>query len=57
VIVRGALSTPDDARLIGVALAVQATERAALVTLLAEEPEFTAFPDREIQDWEFGGRR
>jgi uncharacterized protein YciI len=57
-ILYGALSTLDDARLIGVALAVQTRERAAVDPLLAEErPGLAVFPDLEIHDWEFGGRR
>jgi uncharacterized protein len=54
----GALSTLDDARPVGVALAVQARDRAALETLLEEErPGLAVFPELEIHEWEFGGRR
>ena len=57
-ILYGALSTLDNARRIGVALAVQVGERAAVDTLLeAERPGLAAFRDLEIHDWEFGGRR
>jgi uncharacterized protein YciI len=56
-IVYGALSTLDDARLIGVTLAVQARHRAAVDALLAEEHALDVFGDLEIHDWEFGGRR
>jgi hypothetical protein len=57
-ILYGALSTLDDARPIGLALALQARERAALEALLEEQrPGLDAFPDRQIHDWEFGGRR
>jgi uncharacterized protein len=57
-ILYGALSTLDDARVIGVALAVQVRERAAVDALLeGEQPGSAVFPDLEIHDWEFGGRR
>jgi uncharacterized protein len=57
-ILYGALSTLDNARLIGLALAVQAGERAAVDTLLeAERPGLAVFRDLEVHDWEFGGRR
>ncbi|HEX4521583.1 MAG TPA: YciI family protein [Gaiellaceae bacterium] len=56
-IVYGALSTLDAARLIGVTLAVQARHRAAVDALLSEEQALVVFGDLEIQDWEFGGRR
>jgi uncharacterized protein YciI len=57
-ILYGALSTLDDARPIGLALALQARERAALEALLEEQrPGLDAFPDRQIHDWELGGRR
>jgi hypothetical protein len=56
-ILYGSLSTLD-ARLIGVALAVQARERPAVDALLEKErPGLDVFPDLEIHDWEFGGRR
>lgn len=54
----GALSALDDAQPVGVALAVQARDRAALETLLEEErPGLAVFPELEIHEWEFGGRR
>jgi uncharacterized protein YciI len=57
-ILYGALATLDDARPIGVALAVQAPDGAAVTALLDEErPGLDGFPDREILAWEFGGRR
>lgn len=57
-ILYGTLSTLDNARLIGLALAVQAGEKAAVHTLLeAERPGLAVFRDLEIHDWEFGGRR
>jgi uncharacterized protein len=57
-ILYGALATLDDARLIGVALAVQARDREAVTTLLDEERfGLDVFPHIETHDWEFGGRR
>jgi uncharacterized protein YciI len=57
-IVYGALGTLDDARLAGVAVAVQARDRQAVETLLEQgRAGLTAFPSIEIHDWEFGGRR
>jgi uncharacterized protein len=57
-ILYGALATLDDAALIGVALAVQATERKAVDALLEDKSVgLDIFPDIEIHDWEFGGRR
>jgi uncharacterized protein YciI len=57
-ILYGALSTLEDVRLVGVALAVQAGERAAVDALLEEErPALGVFADRQVHDWEFGGRR
>jgi hypothetical protein len=57
-ILYGALTSLQDAELVGVALAVQAPEREAVDALL-EEPRLglNAFRDIEIHDWEFGGRR
>ncbi len=57
-ILYGNLSTLDDARLIGIALAVQAPDREAVDTLLDEgQLGLDGFPEIEIHDWEFGGRR
>ncbi len=57
-ILYGALSTLEEARPIGFALAVQARDRAAVEALLEKERlELDVFPDLEIHDWEFGGRR
>jgi uncharacterized protein YciI len=57
-ILYGALSALDNARLIGIALAVQAQERAAVDALLEQErPGLADFLDLEIHEWEFGGRR
>jgi len=50
-IVHGELLTPDEARPVGVVLALQAPTREAVEALLAQ-----TF-DVEILDWEFGGRR
>jgi hypothetical protein len=51
-ILYGALTPLDGAGPVGVALAVQARDRDALDGLGLD-----AFPDIEIHDWEFGGRR
>jgi uncharacterized protein len=57
-IVFGALSTLDDGEPAGVALAVQAPDRDAVVALLEDERTgVDVFQDVEIHDWEFGGRR
>jgi uncharacterized protein len=57
-IVYGALSTLDDGEPAGVALAVQAPDRDAVVALLEDERTgVDFFQDVEIRDWEFGGRR
>ena len=57
-ILYGALSTLDGAGPVGVALAVQAGEREAVDALLGRgQVGLEAFPDSEIHDWEFGGRR
>lgn len=57
-ILYGALFALDDAQPVGVALALQAPTRAEVDALLAEQrPGLEAFPEREIHDWEFGGRR
>ena len=57
-ILYGTLTEPDDAGVIGVALAVQAPGRDAVVQLLESEPTLLdAFPGIEVHDWEFGGRR
>jgi hypothetical protein len=43
---------------VGVALAVQARDRQAVDSLLAEgRAGLDVFPHVEIHDWEFGGRR
>jgi uncharacterized protein len=52
-IVHGALLTPEEARPVGVALALEAPTREAVEALLGGG----AYPDVQIHDWEFGGRR
>jgi uncharacterized protein len=57
-ILYGALSTLDDARLVGIALAVQAPDEEAASALLGDPRlELPAFPEIEIHRWELGGRR
>jgi uncharacterized protein len=57
-ILYGVLSTLDDAEPVGVALAVQAPTRAAVAALLEDERTgFGVFPEVDVHDWEFGGRR
>ena len=56
-IVYGALTTLTYAEPIGVALAVQAKDREAAAALLVGEQILRVFPEIEIHDWEFGGRR
>jgi uncharacterized protein len=57
-IVYGALSTLDDGEPAGVALAVQAPDRDAVVALLEDERTgVDVFQGVDIHDWEFGGRR
>jgi uncharacterized protein YciI len=57
-ILYGALRTLDEAAEVGVALAVQARDRQAVDTLLEQgRAGTTRFPNMEIHDWEFGGRR
>jgi uncharacterized protein YciI len=57
-ILYGALTTLHDTGPAGVALAVQAREREAVDALLEERRVgLDVFPDIEIHDWEFGGRR
>jgi uncharacterized protein YciI len=57
-ILYGALTPLHDAGPVGVALAVQARDREAVDALLADgRVGLDAFPDLEIHDWEFGGRR
>jgi uncharacterized protein YciI len=57
-ILYGALTPLHEAGPLGVALAVQARDREAVDALVAEgRVGLDAFPDIEIHDWEFGGRR
>jgi hypothetical protein len=57
-IMYGVLSTLEDAVPVGVALAVEAPDRAAAAALLEDgRTGFDALQDVEIHDWEFGGRR
>ena len=57
-ILYGALATLHDAEPVGVALAVQARDRDAVDALLEEGGSgLDVFPEIEIHDWEFGGRR
>jgi hypothetical protein len=57
-ILYGALTTLHDAGPVGIALAVQAPSRDAVDGLLKEgRLRLDTFPDVEIHDWEFGGRR
>ena len=57
-ILYGPLTELDDARRVGIAIAVQARDRAAVDALLeAGRVRLDVFPNVEIHDWEFGGRR
>lgn len=57
-ILHGRLTTLDDVRPVGFALAVQARDRDAARALLAEAQRVgDGVPDVEVHDWEFGGRR
>lgn len=57
-IVHGRLLTGDDAKPVGIALALQAPTRAAVDVLLTDlMPGLREHLDVEILDWEFGGRR
>ena len=54
----GALSTLDGGQPVGVALALQASDREAIDALLEDERTgLHAFSEIEVHDWEFGGRR
>jgi uncharacterized protein YciI len=55
-ILYGALTSLDNSTPVGVALAVQASSREAVHALLERE-RLEEFPEIEIHDWEFGGRR
>ena len=56
-ILYGALATLARAEPAGVALALQAPDRDAVGGLTNEGTGLDAFPEIEIHDWEFGGRR
>ena len=57
-ILYGALTPLREGGLVGVALAVQARNRDAVDALLEQgRVGLDAFPEIEIHDWEFGGRR
>jgi hypothetical protein len=57
-IVHGELATPEEARPVGVALALQAPTREAVDALLrGAQPRLGERFDVQILDWEFGGRR
>lgn len=57
-IVHGELLTPDEARPVGVALALQAPTRQAVDALLrGGQARLDEQFDVQILDWEFGGRR
>jgi hypothetical protein len=57
-ILYGALTTLDDDRPFGLALAVRARDRDSARQLSAEaQPSAGAFLAVEVHDWEFGGRR
>jgi uncharacterized protein YciI len=57
-IVYGTLTEPDGANVIGVAVALQAPGRDAVLPLLRNgSAGLDAFPRVEVHDWEFGGRR
>jgi uncharacterized protein len=57
-IVHGELLAPDEARPVGVALALQASTRQALDTLLRDgRAGLDRHFDTQTHDWEFGGRR
>jgi uncharacterized protein len=57
-IVHGELLTPDEARPVGVVLALQAPTREAVDALLSDrQAGLDEQLDIQILDWEFGGRR
>jgi uncharacterized protein len=57
-ILYGALTTLDGGEPGGVALAIQAPDREAVDALMEDERTgLGAFPEVEIHNWEFGGRR
>ena len=57
-ILYGSLTELDDARRVGLAIAVQVRDRATVDALLESgRVRLDVFPNIEIHDWEFGGRR
>jgi uncharacterized protein len=57
-ILYGGLATLDDAEPVGVALALQATDREAVEALIANERTgIGTGSEVEVHNWEFGGRR
>jgi len=57
-IIYGTLTTLDGGEPAGVALAVQAADREALDALMEDERiGLRMFPEIEVHNWEFGGRR
>ena len=57
-ILYGALTTLDGAEPVGVALALQASDREAVDALVEDERTgLDAFSEVEVHKWEFGGRR
>jgi uncharacterized protein YciI len=57
-ILYGMLAEPESGDTSGIALALQAPDRDAAEALLGDAAEaLEAFPDVEVHDWEFGGRR
>jgi hypothetical protein len=57
-ILYGVLAEPESGDTSGIALALQAPDRDAAEALLGDAAEaLEAFPDVEVHDWEFGGRR
>jgi uncharacterized protein len=56
-IVYGTLTEPDGTNVEGVAVALQAPAKDAVVPLLDRAAVLSAFTIVEVHDWEFGGRR
>jgi uncharacterized protein len=56
-IVYGTLTEPDGTDVIGIAVALHAPDRDAVVQLLQSGALLDAFPSIDVHDWEFGGRR
>ena len=57
-ILYGLLAEPESGEIVGVAIALQARDKDAALELVRDETQgFAVFPDVEVHDWEFGGRR